>query len=86
MNEERKSVPPSGSTPTHLTKDEMRERIKASLAAKEGLSSDGQPAPAPAYAGAAAPAGSIPDPTRSEKVRQIQDAMTATRSLSLIHI
>lgn len=80
MNEERKSVPPSGGTPTHLTKDEMRERIKASLAAKEGLSSDGQPAPAPAYAGAAAPTGSIPDPTRSEKVRQIQDAMTATRS------
>lgn len=78
----------SSGVPTHLTKEEMRKKIKAALAAKEALEPEAPQQHAPAYA-ATAPAsksGTSPiqsnDRARAEKMRQIRDAVSASHTSS----
>lgn len=82
----------SDGTQKHLTKEEMRQKIKASLAAKEApaeAKSQPQPRPEPAYATSHAPADHAPTgiPSRNhsqkeEKARQIREAISAQKAQS----
>ena len=86
MTVNNKDQSPAGNAPKqHLTKDEMREKIKASLAAKEAT--EFQPSsPKPSserFSGQNRPASRSPENssaserTRSDKARQIHDAVSS---------
>ena len=86
MTVNNKDQSPAGNAPKqHLTKDEMREKIKASLAAKEATefqSSSPKPS-SERFSGQNRPAsrspenGSASERTRSDKARQIHDAVSS---------
>lgn len=82
-NRDQNSHGGTGNDPRHLTKDEMREKIKASLAAKEA--SEFHPEtpekhfPALFRTGVPHASGnSAAERSRSEKARQIRDAVSSS--------
>lgn len=82
-NRDQNSHGGTGNDPRHLTKDEMREKIKASLAAKEASEfhpetpkSTSQRFSGQAYRSASG--NSAAERSRSEKARQIRDAVSSS--------
>ena len=82
-NRDQNSHGGTGNDPRHLTKDEMREKIKASLAAKEASEfhpetpkSTPQRFSGQAYRSASG--NSAAERSRSEKARQIRDAVSSS--------
>ena len=82
-NRDQNSYGGAGSSPKHLTKDEMREKIKASLAAKEASEFHSEPPrktsqrlSGQSYRSVSG--ASAAERSRSEKARQIRDAVSAS--------